>query len=38
MATARGKIGLDMACSREQRGFTFFLKDIIDWYKLRLYD
>ncbi|KAL9572227.1 hypothetical protein ACKAV7_003640 [Fusarium commune] len=35
---AGGKIGLDMACSREQRGFSFFPKDVVDWHELRLHD
>ncbi|KAG8664695.1 uncharacterized protein FPOAC1_013475 [Fusarium poae] len=37
-AAAGGKIGLDMARSREQRGFAFFPKDVIDWHELRLCD
>ncbi|RBR24106.1 uncharacterized protein FIESC28_03105 [Fusarium coffeatum] len=37
-ATARGNIGLDMARSREQRGFSFFPKDVVDWHELRLHD
>ncbi|KAH7168155.1 uncharacterized protein B0J16DRAFT_393598 [Fusarium flagelliforme] len=35
---ARSKIGLDMARSREQRGFAFFPKDVVDWHELRLHD
>lgn len=27
-----------MARSREQRGFAFFPKDVVDWYELRLHD
>ncbi|KAH7230971.1 hypothetical protein BKA59DRAFT_536001 [Fusarium tricinctum] len=39
LATAAGgKIGLDMARSREQRGFAFFPKDVVDWHELRLHD
>ena len=34
----RSKIGLDMARSREQRGFAFFPKDVVDWHELRLHD
>jgi hypothetical protein len=37
-AAAGGKIGLDMARSREQRGFAFFPKDVVDWHELRLHD
>lgn len=37
-AAAGGKIGLNMARSREQRGFSFFPKDVVDWYELRLHD
>ena len=37
-AAAGGRIGLDMARSREQRGFAFFPKDVVDWHELRLYD
>jgi len=38
MASTRGKIGLGMARSREQRGFAFFPKDVVDWHELRLHD
>jgi hypothetical protein len=27
-----------MARSREQRGFAFFPKDVVDWHELRLHD
>ncbi|KAJ4263289.1 hypothetical protein NW762_006107 [Fusarium torreyae] len=37
-AAAGGRIGLDMARSREQRGFTFFPKDVVDWHELYLHD
>lgn len=37
-AAAGGRIGLDMARSRERRGFAFFPKDVVDWHELRLYD
>ncbi|SCO92712.1 uncharacterized protein FRV6_16840 [Fusarium oxysporum] len=37
-ASTRGKIGLGMARSREQRGFAFFPKDVVDWHELRLHD
>ncbi|KAF4440041.1 hypothetical protein F53441_12412 [Fusarium austroafricanum] len=37
-ASTRGKIGLGMARSREQRGFAFFPKDVVDWHDLRLHD
>lgn len=33
-----GKIGLNIACFKEQRGFAFFLKDVVDWHKLRLHN
>ncbi|KAJ4152072.1 hypothetical protein NW765_017581 [Fusarium oxysporum] len=37
-ASTRGKIGLGMARSREQLGFAFFPKDVVDWHDLRLHD
>ncbi|KAF4960038.1 hypothetical protein FGADI_1241 [Fusarium gaditjirri] len=37
-APAGGKIGLDMTRSREQRGFAFFPRGVVDWHELRLFD
>ncbi|KAJ4152179.1 hypothetical protein NW765_017688 [Fusarium oxysporum] len=37
-AAAGGKIDLNLARSREHRGFAFFPKDVVDWHELRLHD